>query len=306
MKKRLFIILILFLATLSNICVAQTIFPFALADKFKSLRDIFSWKNFEMKHNKVEKKKLVNKTKQFKFLTWDNEINFFHVFDINFDSIPDLIYAGRYPGGLEQDNVMIWLNKNNKLELIFKVQGNIVRIEKDSINKSIQLQIIARPCCADQFFVNTIYQLPAKELPCFKINIMKDIDYYGELNSKSFCSAKIDKALYLNGTVFPKESLQPIKTINSKKAFYIFSKPNYITSTEFQKELYVELIWSGGENPAFALYAKDTEIDILSKMTVKDRIYYFVKTKKNSKVLKTYIEDKKISVYGWVRSTDID
>jgi hypothetical protein len=290
----------------SNFCLAQTIVPFAVANKYKSLRNYIAWKKFELLHSKTEKKKLVNKTLQFKFLSFGNEMDFFHIVDINFDSIPDLIYAGRYPIGLEQDNVMIWLNKKNKLELVFKVQGNIIQMEKDSINKSIRLQIIAKPCCADQFFVNTIYQLPAKQLSCFKINVMTDIDYYGEFNSKKFCTAKLEENMFMSETIFPKENLPIIKTVNSKKAFYVFPKPNYITSTEIKAEKDMDMIFTDSKNPAFALYAKGATVDILSEIVVKDRIYYFIKTQNTSKVLKTYIRNKKIAVYGWVRSTDIE
>lgn len=306
MKKNLLVISIVIFAITSNLSLAQTKFPFAVANKYKTLSKYLDWKKFEMPYNKSQKKKLVNKTQQFRLLGFGSEMIFFHIVDINFDSIPDLIYAGRYPGGLEQDNVMIWLNKKDKLELVFKVQGNIVQIEKDSITQTIRLQVIAIPCCADQFFVNTIYQLPAKELPCFKINVMADIGYYGEFNSKNFCAAKLEKNVFMNGTIFPKENLSIIKTVNSKKAFYVVSEPNYITSTNIGSEENMENLFAGGSNPVFALYAKGTTVDILSEMIVKDRVYYFIKTQNTSKVLKTYIRDKKVAVYGWVRSTDIE
>lgn len=85
-----------------------------------------------------------------------------HWLDINADGKADLVYEGNSLTGSEGSHFILWLNKNDKLTLVFALNARIYQIEKNINTHFIDFQLIKTPCCAEYAF--TYYQL------CFACN----------------------------------------------------------------------------------------------------------------------------------------
>jgi hypothetical protein len=80
-----------------------------------------------------------------------------HWLDVNADGKVDLIYNGSSFTSSEGSHFVLWLNKDDKLILIFALNASIYQIEQNINTHFIDFQLIKTPCCAE--YASTYYQL---------------------------------------------------------------------------------------------------------------------------------------------------
>lgn len=226
----------------------------------------------------------------------------YHLLDFNADGNLDIIYDGRNPMGIETNNVVFFLYKEDSLRPVIKLNGDFTKIEiKDNQLQSFQL--IKSPCCANYIFTIEDYEFNNLD-DCYKPNNGNHKHYnysYGQLNNSSFCVSLTSQYAYVMKTEFPSK-INNMGNFTISNITFLTPKPLEPSNVDFEEN---GLAFHFMENKAISQLPKETSCQVLSeKKNKKDIIYCFV-VLKNNETEKNYMKGIKFKQYGWVKKEDL-
>ncbi len=233
--------------------------------------------------------------------------NCLHWLDVNADGKVDLIYNGTSFTISEGKHFVLWLNKDDKLVLIFALNASIHQIEQNINTHFIDFQLIKTPCCAEYAF--TYYQLClACNNNCLDIGTGFSFIYnsYNTSNKMQCMNLKIaysfpsgillpDKFIKSETISLSKNTLLTIIPKKLPKKYKPFAKINkqhsYIDASDFG--LQTQLVISQ--------FYKNAQATILST-TVDNvgNIFHFVAIENKQAKQSLFPKQANFWVYGWI------
>ncbi|NQY07682.1 MAG: hypothetical protein HRT68_16175, partial [Flavobacteriaceae bacterium] len=214
----------------------------------------------------------------------------------------DIIYDGRNPMGIETNNVVFFINKDDSIRPVIKLNGDFTKIQiKD--NKLISFQLIKSPCCTNYVFKIEDYEFNNLE-DCYRPNNQNHNYYkysYGQLNESSFCVSLVSQYAYVMKTEFPtKIDNKGCLTVTTKT--YLTPKPLEPSNVDFKED---GLAFHFMKNKAISELPIGTVCQVLTeKKDEKGNIYCFV-VLKNNETGKNYMNGIEFEQYGWVKKDDL-
>ena len=226
----------------------------------------------------------------------------YHILDFNADSRLDIIYDGRNPMGIETNNVVFFLNKEDSLRPVIKLNGDFTKIEiKD--NRLQSFQLIKSPCCANYIYRLENYELNKSD-SCFEPQNGNHENYkysYGQVNEPEFCVSLVSQYAYVMKTEFPdKVEIKGNFAVSNKT--FLTPKPYEPTNADFDED---GLAFHFIDNKAISELPQETKCQVLSeKSDGKGNVYCFVVFKMNEKKM-NYMDRIDFDQYGWVKKKDL-
>tara|TARA_B100000809_G_scaffold46738_3_gene41166 strand:+ start:1214 stop:2080 length:867 start_codon:yes stop_codon:yes gene_type:complete len=221
----------------------------------------------------------------------------YHLLDFNADGKLDIIYDGRNPMGIETNNVVFFLNREDSLIPVIKLNGDFTKIE---IQKSqlVGFQLLKSPCCANFIYRIEDYKFSYSN-DCFE-PINGNHEYYkywyGQVNDFEFCVSLISKYAYVKKTEFPTKIEFNRSSIVTSKV-YLTPKPSEPSNIDFKE---YKVAFNYMDNKAISQLPEGTICEVLSeKMNEKGNTFCFVVLVLNEEE-KNYMNRIKFKHYGWL------
>ena len=267
----------------------------------------FDWGKWEVKLSDSKKmdylKKLID-SKYFEvpyFKTASDELKKYHLIDLDGDTRMDVIYAGRNPGGIETNNIAFFLNNGDSLELVVKLNGNIIELKRKDSKSALEFKILKSPCCAGYIYELEHYKFCGNK-DCFEVYNPDEKFHnysYSEVNNSKFCASLIAKYTYVNGLEIP-GSIAAHDTLTTMKKVFLTIKPGKPDNINFNEQ--VDFSFGLHGNKAISVIDSGIQCVILSKKKGENQEGYYFIMLKNTNKINNYLSAYPGYHYGWVTS----
>jgi|WetSurMetagenome_2_1015567.scaffolds.fasta_scaffold26956_3 hypothetical protein len=296
------------------------LFPFKSFGQFIT-QPMLNWDLIELKSSKEIKQKFINdligneyfdvnylkdtsnfisSTKAKEFI--GEEFNNYHILNVNGDSIMDVIYEGSHSTS-ETDNIIIFINTGNGIEIALKIYGNIENFSfKD--NKLSKMQTIIWPCCGNYITYRHYYSCDK-----IKYNMQHSQDSSYSLFQQEYFSNLFP--VYLDSIEVLEYCERP-DTLNQNKVFitndfaYLTFKPETPTNEIISDEDYgTDISYLAEENNLIARIKPGSKGKILAEEIGLDgNKYFFIRTY-NLNSDRSIFNNSNFIIYGWLQSEGI-
>ena len=203
---------------------------------------------------------------------------YFHVIDINNDSLPDIVFNGSNPSGRESWNVAIFMNEGDSLRPCFAADGLLYDFNMHDA-ELIYFDLVYTGCCGQ--YTNGIarFEYYAQNQPVKYIDYgrLMPYGYQGIQFTNQFSFSR--SYLYIRSTYFPKNvreqrTMEPLFIQKTDTASWLVPEPKALAYVERDTNKYDAFAFN--ENRAICFLPKETKIQVLFKGSVKGQRYAFI------------------------------
>ena len=230
-----------------------------------------------------------------------------HWLDVNADGKVDLIYEGNSFTSSEGSHCIVWLNKDDKLTLIFALNAGIYQIEQNVNTHFIDFQLVKTPCCAEYAF--TYYQLClACNNNCLDIGTGFSFIYnsYNTSNKRQCMNLKIAYS-FPNGMLLPNKFTKS-ETISLSKNTLLTIIPKKITKRykpfpkKDKRHSYIDASDFGLQTQlVISEFPKNSQATVLaSEVDNIGNLFHFVAIENRQAKQSLFPKQAYFWVYGWI------
>ena len=243
--------------------------------------------------------------------SYDNFLNIelqkFHLLDINNDLLLDVIYEGRMPVGIEINDIVIYISKNDSLEVALKVMGEFDNLYINN-NKLDSMIVVVNPCCAGFYFTRRLYSFVnnSKNVSLCKSDLIieKYSSGYDEYFSKYLPCFLIEEEYFdYHFMEKPKNKLLTHKSFISNNKFYLTNNPGKLNNKKIGEDVdvsyFMEYNFNNETNNQIGIFKSKSEGLILATFkNTKGVEYAFVRLSNNYNI-QSIFKKKNVFIYGW-------
>lgn len=242
----------------------------------------------------------------------NTELSKFHLLDINNDSLLDVIYEGRMPFGIEINDIVIYIRKNDSLEVALKVMGEFDNLYINN-NKLDSMIVVVNPCCAGFYFTKRFYSFLKStnkgNLCQSDLIIGKYSSGYEEFFSNLLpCYLKEEEYFDYHVLVKPKYNLKTNNQFKSINNFYITTNLSKVVNKKIEVDVDMSYFAFGNKNyrnNQIGLYKKGSQGIILAiSKDIKGIEYAFVRISNNYNI-QSIFKKKDVFIYGWTKLSNL-
>lgn len=230
------------------------------------------------------------------------EIKSYHIYNINEDPLPDIIFEGQHNSG-EGNNVAFFMNDGDSLKIVFNIFGNIESI--GMTNKCItQIQTIVLPCCANYITYRNYYTID-NYIQKSQSNNDTSLVFTKLKQTVDFIQIRLDSIEVLNYCQKPNSINKNISFITSDFVYLTFDPTQVINKDIIEPNLGCDIAYLADGNNQVARLKPGSIGTILSEqINQSGDKYFFIKTH-NFNTDQSIFENSNFIIYGWAKAEGI-
>ncbi len=238
---------------------------------------------------------------------FQSEVKKFHLIDINNDSLLDVIYEGRMPVGIEQNDIVMFIRSNDSLEIVLKIMGIFEKILINN-NRLDSMVIVVEPCCAGFSYKRSWYsftKLHNSKLCKSDILTENNDGYYGYaeyFNEFLPCYLNEQEMYgYFYDDNKPKDQ-QRISFI-ALKNFYLTFAPEELSNVDIDEQADISYLFEG--NNQIGLFKKGANVFVIATKTGENGMKYALVRINNNDKIKSIFGKSELFIYGWTEISNL-